>query len=310
MSQDAVRLDQAITLGRTSSLGARLLRGVVHTPAAALVSGFLLCTFFAVAIFAPALAPHDPRNQELTRSRLPPVFAGAASTWEHPLGTDQLGRDELSRVIWGARSTALVVMLALGGAIVIGTAAGIFAGYLGGLADNVVMRLVDIQLSVPSLILAIALASVLKPGFQNILIVLVVWSWAPFARVIRSEVLAQRGRDYILQARVVGCTPLRIMARHLLPNIANTILVLATLDVGRFVVFEAGLSFLGLGVQEPNPAWGSMLAAGRIFVVDAWWLAVIPGVAILLISLAGNLLGDYLTDQLDPRQRGRRRMTQ
>jgi peptide/nickel transport system permease protein len=307
MSREATLLEPSLTPAANGPLARRSGRFVRRLPLAPTVATLILALFFGAALLAPLIAPYDPRDQDLSRALLPPVWLGSAASTSHLLGTDQLGRDELSRLLWGARVTALVIALAILAAGVAGTIAGLVSGYLGGTVDSVLMRLVDIQLSIPALVLAIALASVLKPGFRNIVVILVIWSWAPFARVVRSDVLAQRSRDYVLQARVVGCTPLRVMYRHILPNVANTILVLVTLDIGRFVVFEAGLSFLGLGVQEPSPAWGSMLAAGRTYVVDAWWLAVIPGVAILLVSLAGNLCGDYITDRLDPRLRGRRK---
>ncbi|MBE0608031.1 MAG: ABC transporter permease [Dehalococcoidia bacterium] len=262
----------------------------------------LLCVFYSAAIFGPSLVPHDPREQVLSNRLLPPIGFGDEATWSHPLGTDQLGRDQVSRLITGARVTALVVTTAIIASTILGTLAGLLSGYVGRWVDMLLMRFVDIQLSIPALILAIALASTMDPGIKNIFIVLVVWSWAPFARVVRAEVLSQRSRDYVTAARTTGCTDVRIMLRHILPNIIPVISVLATLNVGRFIVFEAGLSFLGLGVQEPSPAWGSMLAAARTLIVDAWWLAVSPGVAILTVSLAGNMLGDYLSDRLDPKK--------
>lgn len=280
------------------------LRRLSRPPLVPALCVLIILGFYGLAVFAPILAPYGPLDQDLSRSFIPPVWTSAEGTWAFPLGTDQLGRDQLSRLIWGAQITAIVVTTALLVGTVVGTTAGLIAGYMGGLVDGIIMRLVDAQLAIPSLIFAIALSAALGPGLQNIFIVLVVWAWAPFARVVRSDVLSQGGRDYVLAARSIGAVKLRIMFRHILPNVANTILVLVTLDVARFIVFEAGLSFLGLGVQEPSPAWGSMLATGRRYVVDAWWLAVLPGLSIMAIALAGNMLGDYLTDRLDPRQRG------
>lgn len=274
----------------------------VRLPAGPALAAILLCLFYFAAIFGPSLVPHDPREQNLSNRLLPPIGFGDDAIWSHPLGTDQLGRDQVSRLITGARVTALVVTTSIIASTVLGTIAGLVSGYFGRWIDIVLMRVVDIQLSIPALILAIALASTMDPGVKNIFIVLVVWSWAPFARVIRAEVLSQRSRDYVAAARVIGGNDLRVMFRHILPNIVPVMSVLATLNVGRFIVFEAGLSFLGLGVQEPAPAWGSMLAAARTLIVDAWWLAVIPGVAILTVSLAGNMLGDYLSDRFDPKK--------
>ena len=292
----------AASLTRHRAVGA--IRATKRLPLSPVIAAAILVVFFGGAALAPYIAPYDRQHQDLSEARIPPVLFEANSTWKHPLGTDQLGRDELSRLIWGAQVTALVIPLSLLTVVVVGTASGLLAAYSGGAVDLILMRVVDIQLSIPPLILAIALVYAIGPGFSSIVIVLVVWSWARFARIIRSDVLTQRDREYVLAATAIGGSPWRVMLRHILPNIANTVFVLATLDIGRFVVFEAGLSFLGLGVKKPSAAWGSMLAEGRAFVVDAWWLAMIPGLAILLVSLAGNLLGDFLTDALDPRQRG------
>lgn len=288
---------QAATFGSPRSL-----KAVFRIPLAPLVAIVLLVLFYSSAVFAPVVAPHDPREQNLSNRLLPPVGFGDEAQWQHPLGTDQLGRDQVARLMWGARVTALIVTTAIVVSAIIGTVAGLAAGYYGRWIDIVLMRIVDIQLSIPALILAIALASTMDPGVKNIFIVLVVWSWSPFARVVRADVLSQRSRDYVSAARIVGCSNRRVMFRHILPNIIPVISVLCTLNVGRFIVFEAGLSFLGLGVQEPSPAWGSMLASARTLIVDAWWLAVLPGVAILLVSLAANLLGDYASDRFDPRK--------
>jgi peptide/nickel transport system permease protein len=290
--------------GRAERAPGRVARVARRVPLSPAIAAAVLALFFGSAALAPLIAPYDALHQDLSEARVPPVPFDPRSTMAHPLGTDQLGRDELSRLIWGAQITALVVPLSLLVVIVVGTGSGLLAAYCGGALDLLLMRLVDVQLSIPPLILAIALVYALGPGLTSIVIVLVVWSWARFARIVRADVLTQRDRDYVVAARAIGGSAARVMVRHLLPNVANTVLVLATLDIGRFVVFEAGLSFLGLGVKKPSAAWGSMLAEGRAFIVDAWWLAVMPGVAILLVSLAGNLLGDFLTDVLDPRQRG------
>ena len=271
----------------------------------AVVATVLLAIFFGSALFASYLSPYDPTNQEIQTRLLPPVGFGADAQWAHPFGTDQLGRDELSRLIWGARITSAVLTSSILAATVIGTLVGLMCGYFGGWFDLIGMRIVDIQLSIPPIILALALAAVLKPGVQGVVIILIAWSWAPITRVVRAETLSQRERDYVHAATALGATSRRVMLRHILPNVLPSLLVLATLNVGRFVIFESGLSFLGLGVQEPTPAWGSMLAAARTLIVDAWWLAVIPGVAIMGISLSANMLGDYLTDRFDPRRRRR-----
>jgi len=275
----------------------RRLTRAIHLPVGPGVAAVLLCIFYSAAIFGPSLVPHDPREINLSNRLVPPIGFGDEATWRYPLGTDQLGRDQVSRLITGARVTALVITTAIVGHR-FRNHSSLISGYFGRTVDIILMRLVDI-FAIPALILAIALASI-RILYKNIFIVLVVWSWAPFARVIRAEVLSQRSRD-MSRRQSHRCTDARVMLRHILP-MSSRHFVSATLNVGRFIVFEAGISFLGLGVQEPAPAWGSMLAAARTLIVDAWWLAVIPGVAILTVSLAGNMLGDYLSDRFDPKK--------
>lgn len=263
--------------------------------------GILLVVVLS-ALFAPVIAPHDPFAVNVMVRLTPPVWQQGGDP-DYLLGTDALGRDVLSRLITGARISLFVAVMTVLVAGSIGVTLGVASGYFGGVLDRVVMRLVDIQLSLPSTLMAVGLAGVLTPGIQNIILILTIWSWAGFARLTRAEAMALRRRDFVALATVAGCGPGRILLRHVMPNLLNTVIVLATLYVAQIILFEAGLSFLGLGVQNPTPSWGNMLADGREYIVDAWWLAVLPGLALLLTCLAANLLGDWLRDALDPKLR-------
>lgn len=265
--------------------------------------GFLLLLGIA-AIGGEALAPWDPNALDLANVFKPPAWhaEGSAAHW---LGTDNLGRDIASRIMAGARvsvTVALYVIVLSGG---IGALIGLVAGFFGGVVDAVLMRLADIQMSIPSLALALVVAVVLDPSFSTVVIVIVITYWTWYARIIRSEVLSLKERDYVALARVAGCSNATILRRHLLPNVSNTLLVLATLQVGQVIVFEASLSFLGLGIQQPDVSWGLMLSDARNYMTHAWWLITLPGVAIMLTCLASNLVGDWLRDTLDPRRKQR-----
>ena len=265
--------------------------------------GFLLLLGIA-ALGGEALAPWDPNALDLANVFKPPAWH-AEGTAAHWLGTDNLGRDIASRIIAGARvsvTVALYVIVLSGG---IGALIGLVAGFFGGVVDAVLMRLADIQMSIPSLALALVVAVVLDPSFSTVVIVIVITYWTWYARIIRSEVLSLKERDYVALARVAGCSNATILRRHLLPNVSNTLLVLATLQVGQVIVFEASLSFLGLGIQQPDVSWGLMLSDARNYMTHAWWLITLPGVAIMLTCLASNLVGDWLRDTLDPRRKQR-----
>ncbi|MEZ5714927.1 MAG: ABC transporter permease subunit [Paracoccaceae bacterium] len=230
------------------------------------------------------------------------VWSGG--TWAHPLGTDNLGRDILSRIIAGTRVSVIVCFWAILLSGAIGTLVGMIAGYFGGWTDIVIMRLVDIQLSIPPLALALILAAVLDPGLNSVVIVITVTYWSWYARIVRGEILSLREREFVALARVAGCGPVTIFIRHLAPNIVNTLLVLATLQVGQVIIFEASLSFLGLGIQTPDISWGvMMLADARGYITNAWWAITMPGIAIMLTCLASNLFGDWLRDVLDPKRK-------
>ena len=262
----------------------------------------LLILLIIPALFANIIAPHDPEGLNL-RSRLqPPVWIEGGS-WEYILGTDKQGFDILSRIIHGARISLSISILAiaLGGGV--GTALGLLAAYRGGWTDTLIMRIVDIKLAFPSILLALVLVAVSGPGFQTVVLVIALLLWARFARMVRGEALAIKQQDFIARAQVAGASPLRIMLRHIFPNVVNTVVVLATLEVGHVIILESTLSFLGAGLQQPTPAWGLMVSDGRALIISAWWLFFFPTMAIVLTVLSMNLLGDWLRDRLDPKLR-------
>jgi peptide/nickel transport system permease protein len=260
----------------------------------------LLILFVAAGIFAPVLAPYPPNQQSLTNRLRPPIWQDRG-TWDHPLGTDNLGRDVLSRVIYGARISLIVVSVSIPGSMIFGTFLGLMAGYRRGIIDIFLMRLVDVQLALPAILFAVLLAAVYGPSLANVLAIIVVWRWASYARLVRGEVLSLRERDFVTASRTIGASDNWIMTRHLVPNLVNAVVILATLDIATVILIEAALSFLGVGVPPPTPSWGAMVSEGRNFITVAWWLVTIPGLAILTVSLVGNLLGDWLRDLLDPR---------
>ncbi len=255
----------------------------------------------ALAVFAPWVSPADPETQDI-RSRLePPGFVdeGGRSHW---LGTDQLGRDVLSRVVYGARVSLTVGFSAvlLGGAI--GLLVGLVSGYAGGWVDTVLMRLADMQLAFPFLLLALTIVAILGASVRNVVLVLALTSWIAYAKVVRSCVLSVRSQLFVEAAQALGVSRLRIMLRHVLPNVLSPFIVVATYQVSRLIIAEASLSFLGLGVPTTVPTWGGMLSDGREYIVDAWWIAVFPGLMLMCASLSINLLGDGLRDALDPKE--------
>jgi peptide/nickel transport system permease protein len=264
---------------------------------------FILTVLLVIpAAFAPYVAPHDPLKGSLSKRLKAPAWQEGGSL-EYPLGTDKLGRDILSRIIHGARVSMAVSLVAIvvGGAI--GTALGLVSGYFGGRVDGLLMRLVDISLSLPTILLALVLVAAVGPSFGTVITVLVVLLWARYARLVRGETLTIKERDFVARARVAGASHARIMLRYVLPNVVNSLIVLATLQVGYVILLESALSFLGAGLPRPTPAWGLMVADGRELIVTAWWVSMFPGLAIMLTVLALNLLGDWLRDHLDPKLR-------
>lgn len=255
-----------------------------------------------MAVFGDLLAPHDPIKVSVKDSAIPPFWTPEGSL-TNPLGTDQLGRDILSRIIIGSRTSLLVGFTVVMVASAIGATLAIVAGYLGGSWDRIIMRITDGFMALPFLMVAIALAAALGPSLFNMILVLSFFEWAGRARIVRSEVLRMRESDFVRLARVAGASHVRIMLRHILPNVMNTLVVLATLQVGVTIIAVASLSFLGLGVPPPTPDWGLMLAESRDYLSTAWWISVWPGLAIMATVLSANLLGEWLRIKLDPKYR-------
>ena len=265
----------------------------------ALAGGIIVILLFVVSLAAPLLAPYDPLAIDLTRILAPP-------SWQHWCGTDQLGRDVLSRMIWGAGISLKVGFVATGIAVVIGALLGALAGYYGGWWDMVIMRLVDVMLCFPTFFLILAVIAFLEPSIWNIMIIIGATGWMGIARLVRADFMSLKERDFVTAARVLGAGDARIIFRHILPNAMTSILVAATLGVAGAILTESALSFLGIGVQPPTPSWGNILTAGKDNIDIAWWLSLYPGLAILITVLGYNLLGEGIRDALDPRLRGGR----
>ena len=257
--------------------------------------------FVLAGALADVLAPHDPSFVNLGARLSPPVFD--SGTWEHPLGTDDVGRDILSRLMHGARLSLIVVGIVVPGSALFGTLVGMTSGWLGGVTGQVLMRIVDIQLALPGILFALLLGSIFGPSLRNVIIILLVWTWSGYARLVRAEVLSLRERDFTTASRALGAGGWWIMRKHLFPNVVNTVVIIMTLEVAIVIQVEAALSFLGVGVPAGTASWGRMITEGREVMIVAWWPIWLPGLALLIISLTGNLMGDWLRDRLDPRLR-------
>lgn len=271
----------------------RALEGALRLP---LVPLAMVAVIVFFALFAPLIAAHDPLTPNLLNSLKPPSSV-------HWFGTDDLGRDIWTRIMYGARVSVIVASSAMALGVGIGVTLAVTAGYLGGALGGFIMRLTDAMLTIPGILVALMFVVAFGPGLKNIIVVIGILQWPGLTRLLYGEVLSLKDRDYVVLARVAGAKPIWIMARHILPNIANTVIVLATLDLGTVILFEAALSFLGLGIPPPTPAWGLMTAEGRQYLASAWWIATLPGMAIAYTVLAVNLLGDWLRDALDPLRR-------
>ncbi len=275
------------------------LRRLARTSSGAV--GFaLLALVVLVALAAPILAPAGPDAQHLGDGLKPPAWIVGGST-VHPIGTDSLGRDTLTRVIWAARTSLAIAGVSVLVALVVGVAVGLISGYYGGGLDAALMRIVDIQLSFPYLLLAIAVMALLKPSLLNLVIVLALRSWVVYARTVRGAVLSLKAREFVEAARSLGARNARIIVHHLAPNVMAPIFVISSFQFAELIIAESSLSFLGLGVQPPTPSWGAMLSQGREYLSTAWWLGLFPGIALVITVLATNLFGDGLRDALDPR---------
>ena len=259
----------------------------------------VLVALCLLALFAPVIAPYSPLEGHLADKLVPPGWV-AGGQWAHPLGTDLLGRDILSRLVYGARTSLAVAGLAVVFAGTLGTAIGLISGYFGGVVDVLLMRFTDVALSLPLILVAIVLVAAIGTSFSNVILVIVLLLWPRYARQIRGETLSIKERDFVALARIANCSHFRIIWRHIFPNVVPTLLVLVTLQAGYIVLLESTLSFLGAGIPPSTPAWGLMVADGRTIIDTAWWVALWPGLAILLLVLSGNLLGDWLRDRLDP----------
>ena len=261
----------------------------------------IVVLFVVCALFGPWIAPQDAFANDLQARLSAPSWAGGNSA--HFLGTDQLGRDILSRVIVGARTSFIVALVALTCGSVLGSVIGLASAFLGGRTDSIIMRVADAAISFPIILLALLLATVMGPGLVPVVLSAALVLWARFSRLIRGEVLALKGREFVTLARVTGASNARLMFVHILPNVLNSMMVLLTLELGFVILLEATLSFLGAGIPPPTPTWGEMVASGRSYITSAWWLTLFPGIAIALVVLAFNLIGDWLRDHLDPRLR-------
>jgi peptide/nickel transport system permease protein len=282
-------------MNNTESFIARTLHYLLKNKLA-VTGGLLVLLVFLLALFAPWIAPYNPSRIDIKNILVGPSLS-------HPLGTDDLGRDVLSRMLFGARISLQVGFVAVGIATLIGILLGSLAGYYGGWTDSLIMRAVDIMLSIPTIFLVLAVIAILEPSIINIMIVIGLTSWMEPARLIRAEFISLKEREFVLAARAIGAADGRIISRHVLPNGLSPILVSATMGIGGAILVESGLSFLGLGVQPPTPSWGSLLASGKDNIEIAWWLSAFPGFAILITVLGYNLLGEGIRDALDPRQR-------
>ena len=255
----------------------------------------IVAGFFFLAVFGETLAPHDPYAQDITGSKL------LAPSLDHPMGTDELGRDVLSRVMTGTRISLQVAVVVLGFAVTFGTLVGALSGYFGGIVDEILMRVTDMFLAFPALILAIAIAATLGRDLRNTMIALSTVFWPWYARLVRAQVLSIKERDYVLAGESLGLSGRRLLVKHILPNAVSVVIIQLTLDVGYAILATSSLSFIGLGAQPPSPEWGTMMATARNYFRDAWWYTTFPGVALTLTVFAFNILGDGLQDALDPR---------
>jgi peptide/nickel transport system permease protein len=278
---------------------ARSLRSLVRNRGA-LIGMLVLIANVIAAVFAPWIAPMDPLDQDVTRRLMPPAWL-PGGTPEYVFGTDQLGRDILSRIIHGSRISLLIGFLSVAISLPLGVAIGLVAGYAGGRFDDTMMRLADVQLAFPFILLAITIAGVLGPSPRNVIVILAIGGWVVYARITRGQVLALREKEFVEAARSLGVPHAGIMLRHILPNVLTPVIVVGTFAVAQMILLESSLSFLGLGVQPPTPSWGGMLNDGRGYITLAWWLTTFPGAAIMVTVLGLNFLGDWLRDLLDPR---------
>ena len=264
--------------------------------------GFIITLLVVMGLFASQISPQDPLDSTISDTGAPPVWLSGGS-WHHILGADHIGRDLLSRIIHGTRISLMVASMVLTTGMLVGVTLGIVAGYKGGIWDEIIMRLVDMTYAIPFILVALVAAVIFGASLGLVLILLAVFAWPPFARQTRGLPLLLKNAEYVWSARISGASPLRIGVRHILPGVINIVVVLATLQVGGLILTESVLSFLGVGIPGPDPAWGSMVSDGRDHIAEAWWISMMPGLAIFLTIFAFNFLGDWLRDNFDPRLR-------
>jgi peptide/nickel transport system permease protein len=296
----AVRPSTVSGRGLTSGPWDRLKRPGRH--GRLLLGAAIVGVVIVMALIAPWLAPHDPNRVSLVARLTPPFWAPGGSS-KYPLGTDQLGRDLLSRIIFGARISLTVGFLSVLSAGTLGTALGLIAGYYGGGLDSVIMRATDAQMALPFILLALMVVALLGPSLSNIIVVFTITAWYVYARIARASTLSLRGQQYVEAARALGATDARILQLHVLPQLLSPLIVVVSFELARIIISEAALGFFGLGVPPPAPSWGNMLSDGREFMEDAWWIATFPGLTLMITVLGINLLGDALRDLLDPKLR-------
>ena len=296
--------EQTTTTGTTQTLSrsftdipSRFIRFMKRWP---VIPAAIMFVIVFVAVFAPLLAPYEPQKGDLRARNIPPVWLDGGDS-AHWLGTDNLGRDMYSRMLYGARISLFVAAVAVIFGLLAGTTTGIVAGYYGGMVDEILMRLVDLWSSLPFLLIALIVAVSVGPSLGMVIALLAVSSWSAGSRNIRAEVLSLRGREYVQMSQVMNASDFRIIVRHLLPNVMHVVIVITTLRTGSMIIAEAGLSFLGVGVPASLPTWGLMIAQGQKFLTSTWWMSIMPGVAIFLIVMSFNFLGDWLRDRFDPR---------
>ena len=267
------------------------------------ISIIIMALLLICAIFAPLVAPHDPTGINMLDAKFSPVYMGEYWDWRYPLGTDVLGQDMLSRLIYGARTAMFISLIALGTGAFVGTVLGLISGFRTGWADILIMRAADAALGFPTILVALIIVTILGAGIENIILAVAVTVWARFARMIRGDVLAIKELDFVTFAKIAGLPMPMIIARHIFPNTINTLMVITSLQIGQVILLEASLSFLGLGLPVGAPAWGIMVSEGRSVILDVWWLALLPGLAITAVVLAFNFFGDWMRDTLDPKLR-------
>ena len=294
---------QAIDLDRLSGASdGKIVRSWKFLRRWPVLSAAIIVILTFVAIFAPLIVPHDPLDSVLLERNVPPAWY-EEGTMKYPLGKDPIGRDVLSRLIMGTRISLMIVAVSMIVGTVVGTGLGLIAGFKGGIIDEIIMRAVDIWFGIPFILVALIIAVVVGPGLTTMMGLLALASFGGFVRQVRAEVLSLKERDYVALARVAGASTTRILMVHILPGVSSTVMVIATMSTGGLILAESFLSFVGAGVPPPTPTWGAMVADGRGYMRDAWWITVVPGVAILITVMSLNFLGDWLRDKLDPRLR-------